>query len=72
MLHGSPSQTPMFSFYVMLQVGWTISLQIAFITWVSDLCKKGISSEIYQMYHMDTAHAERAEYFNCRFCYWNT
>ena len=36
------------------------------------LCKKGISSEIYQMYHMDTAHAERAEYFNCKFCYWNT
>ena len=26
------------------------------------LCEKGISPEIYQLYHMDTAHVDRAEY----------
>jgi len=31
-------------------------------------CKKAIQSENYLIYHMDTQHVQKTEFYNCRFC----
>ena len=31
-------------------------------------CKKAIFSETYHLYHMDTQHVEKTEFYSCRFC----
>ena len=35
-------------------------------------CKKYLESETYKMYHLDTVHVEKVDYYDCRFCFYKT